>query len=66
MNAQRHSDSSAGKIKSGLRSLNIAGRVTSVKAKGFGAQEPAMTDPRDPEDYGFKPPMTARRETPPT
>ena len=25
-----------------------------------------MTEPRDPEDYGFKPPMTARRETPPT
>lgn len=24
-----------------------------------------MTEPRDPEDYGFKPPMTARRETPP-
>ena len=25
-----------------------------------------MTGPREPEDYGFKPPMTARRETKPT
>lgn len=25
-----------------------------------------MTEPRDPEDYGFQPPITARREAPPT
>lgn len=25
-----------------------------------------MTEPRDPQDYGFKPPLTARRGAPPT
>lgn len=63
---EAHSDRVAGRDKIRPAILENRRPGTSVKAKGLGAQEPAMTEPGDPEDSGFKPPMTARRETPPT